>query len=82
MYHALCAFSFPAKCGGTVHDLTNVILSPGFPGNYPGNMDCTWRILLPVGYGEEPAMVTIMLTRSAIVSLFFCILLELTKGSP
>uniref|UniRef100_A0A6Q2YHZ2 CUB and Sushi multiple domains 1 n=1 Tax=Esox lucius TaxID=8010 RepID=A0A6Q2YHZ2_ESOLU len=42
-----------AKCGGTVHDLTNVILSPGFPGNYPGNLDCTWRILLPVGYGAH-----------------------------
>uniref|UniRef100_A0AAZ3P372 CUB and sushi domain-containing protein 1 n=1 Tax=Oncorhynchus tshawytscha TaxID=74940 RepID=A0AAZ3P372_ONCTS len=42
-----------AKCGGTAVDLANVILSPGFPGNYPGNMDCTWRILLPVGYGAH-----------------------------
>ncbi|XP_041921873.1 CUB and sushi domain-containing protein 1-like [Alosa sapidissima] len=40
-----------AKCGGALYDMTNVILSPGFPGNYPGNLDCTWRILLPVGYG-------------------------------
>ncbi|CAB1338540.1 unnamed protein product [Coregonus sp. 'balchen'] len=42
-----------AKCGGTAVDLADVILSPGFPGNYPGNMDCTWRILLPVGYGAH-----------------------------
>ncbi|XP_062852030.1 CUB and sushi domain-containing protein 1-like [Trichomycterus rosablanca] len=42
-----------AKCGGTLHDMNNVILSPGFPGNYPGNLDCTWRILLPVGYGAH-----------------------------
>ncbi|KAL2083424.1 hypothetical protein ACEWY4_021197 [Coilia grayii] len=40
-----------AKCGGTLYDMASVILSPGFPGNYPGNLDCTWRILLPVGYG-------------------------------
>uniref|UniRef100_A0A671PAP2 CUB and sushi domain-containing protein 1-like n=1 Tax=Sinocyclocheilus anshuiensis TaxID=1608454 RepID=A0A671PAP2_9TELE len=42
-----------AKCGGTLYDMSNVILSPGFPGNYPGNLDCTWRIMLPVGYGAH-----------------------------
>ncbi|XP_060780908.1 CUB and sushi domain-containing protein 1a [Neoarius graeffei] len=42
-----------AKCGGTLNDMSNVILSPGFPGNYPGNLDCTWRILLPIGYGAH-----------------------------
>ncbi|XP_049337518.1 CUB and sushi domain-containing protein 1 isoform X2 [Astyanax mexicanus] len=42
-----------AKCGGNLHDMSNVILSPGFPGNYPGNLDCTWRILLPIGYGAH-----------------------------
>ncbi|KAA0717588.1 CUB and sushi domain-containing protein 1 [Triplophysa tibetana] len=42
-----------AKCGGTLHEMTNVILSPGFPGNYPGNLDCTWRIVLPIGYGAH-----------------------------
>ncbi|RXN27609.1 CUB and sushi domain-containing 1-like protein [Labeo rohita] len=39
-----------AKCGGTLYDMSNVVLSPGFPGNYPGNLDCTWRIVLPIGY--------------------------------
>ncbi|XP_036402136.1 CUB and sushi domain-containing protein 1-like [Megalops cyprinoides] len=42
-----------AQCGGTLYDLSNVILSPGFPGNYPGNLDCTWKVLLPVGYGAH-----------------------------
>ncbi|XP_026879255.2 CUB and sushi domain-containing protein 1 [Electrophorus electricus] len=42
-----------AKCGGTLRKISDVILSPGFPGNYPGNLDCTWRILLPVGYGAH-----------------------------
>ncbi|XP_075058584.1 CUB and sushi domain-containing protein 1 [Mixophyes fleayi] len=40
-----------AKCGGTLMNLSGVILSPGFPGNYPSNLDCTWKMLLPVGYG-------------------------------
>ncbi|XP_071998418.1 CUB and sushi domain-containing protein 1 isoform X2 [Engystomops pustulosus] len=42
-----------AKCGGTLSNMKGVILSPGFPGNYPSNLDCTWKILLPVGYGAH-----------------------------
>ncbi|XP_073776667.1 CUB and sushi domain-containing protein 1 [Danio rerio] len=42
-----------AKCGGTLYNMSNVVLSPGFPGNYPGNLDCTWRIVLPIGYGAH-----------------------------
>ncbi|XP_036084876.1 CUB and sushi domain-containing protein 1 isoform X1 [Rousettus aegyptiacus] len=40
-----------ATCGGTLASMAGVILSPGFPGAYPNNLDCTWRIALPVGYG-------------------------------
>ncbi|XP_062981165.1 CUB and sushi domain-containing protein 1 [Elgaria multicarinata webbii] len=42
-----------AKCGGTLTNMAGVILSPGFPGNYPSNLGCTWKILLPVGYGAH-----------------------------
>lgn len=42
-----------AQCGGIREEMEGVILSPGFPGNYPSNSDCTWRIYLPVGYGEH-----------------------------
>ncbi|XP_029427966.1 CUB and sushi domain-containing protein 2 isoform X2 [Rhinatrema bivittatum] len=42
-----------AQCGGVAEDMEGVILSPGFPGNYPSNTDCTWRILLPVGFGAH-----------------------------
>uniref|UniRef100_A0A7N5P050 CUB and sushi domain-containing protein 3 n=1 Tax=Ailuropoda melanoleuca TaxID=9646 RepID=A0A7N5P050_AILME len=40
-----------AQCGGAMSDFSGVILSPGFPGNYPSSLDCTWTIKLPVGFG-------------------------------
>uniref|UniRef100_A0A8C9TQI4 CUB and Sushi multiple domains 3 n=1 Tax=Scleropages formosus TaxID=113540 RepID=A0A8C9TQI4_SCLFO len=40
-----------AQCGGTMTDFSGVILSPGFPGNYPSGLDCTWMVNLPVGFG-------------------------------
>lgn len=43
---------FSARCGGVLTEMSGVILSPGFPGNYPGNLDCTWQITLPTGYGK------------------------------
>ncbi|KAJ8415730.1 hypothetical protein AAFF_G00402870 [Aldrovandia affinis] len=40
-----------AHCGGSRTEFTGVILSPGFPGNYPSGLDCSWTVELPVGYG-------------------------------
>uniref|UniRef100_A0A672SF25 CUB and sushi domain-containing protein 3-like n=1 Tax=Sinocyclocheilus grahami TaxID=75366 RepID=A0A672SF25_SINGR len=40
-----------AECGGFLSDLNGVILSPGFPGNYPSGLDCNWTVKLPVGFG-------------------------------
>ncbi|XP_023137520.2 CUB and sushi domain-containing protein 1-like [Amphiprion ocellaris] len=42
-----------ARCGAVLSEMSGVILSPGFPGNYPGNLDCTWQITLPTGYGAH-----------------------------
>ncbi|KAG7252752.1 hypothetical protein CRUP_004280, partial [Coryphaenoides rupestris] len=36
-----------AQCGGIREEMEGMILSPGFPGNYPSNSDCTWRVYLP-----------------------------------
>lgn len=51
----LCVLSpvLSARCGGVLSEMSGVILSPGFPGNYPGNLDCTWQITLPTGYGKN-----------------------------
>ncbi|XP_010013864.1 PREDICTED: CUB and sushi domain-containing protein 3-like, partial [Nestor notabilis] len=42
-----------AQCGGAMSDFSGVILSPGFPGNYPSSLDCTWTIKLPVGFAYQ-----------------------------
>ncbi|KAI4829824.1 hypothetical protein KUCAC02_001489, partial [Chaenocephalus aceratus] len=42
-----------ARCSGVLSEMSGVILSPGFPGNYPGNLDCTWKITLPTGYDNH-----------------------------
>nr|XP_015204236.1 PREDICTED: CUB and sushi domain-containing protein 2 isoform X1 [Lepisosteus oculatus] len=42
-----------APCGGVREEMEGMILSPGFPGNYPSNSDCTWRLYLPVGFGAH-----------------------------
>ncbi|KTG40098.1 hypothetical protein cypCar_00017639, partial [Cyprinus carpio] len=42
---------YTAECGGFLSDLNGVILSPGFPGNYPSGLDCNWTVKLPVGFG-------------------------------
>nr|XP_051694519.1 CUB and sushi domain-containing protein 1 isoform X6 [Oryctolagus cuniculus] len=46
-------FVYQAQCGGAVEEMEGVILSPGFLGNYPNNMDCSWKITLPMGFAYE-----------------------------
>lgn len=49
----LCVCVSPAQCGGSMTDVSGVILSPGYPGNYPSGLDCTWTVNLPVGFGKK-----------------------------
>lgn len=49
-------FVSTAQCGGSMTDFSGVILSPGFPGNYPSGLDCTWTVSLPVGFGTPPLL--------------------------
>ncbi|CAF99391.1 unnamed protein product, partial [Tetraodon nigroviridis] len=39
-----------AQCGGSMTDVSGVILSPGYPGNYPSGLDCTWTVNLPIDF--------------------------------
>ena len=38
-----------SACGSTLRTNHGVIKSPGHPGNYPHNRDCTWRIVASPG---------------------------------
>ena len=38
------------ECGGTYADRSGVITSPSFPGQYPYNADCHYKIIQPIGY--------------------------------
>lgn len=49
----VCVCVSTAQCGGSMTDVSGVILSPGFPGNYPSGLDCTWTVNLPVGFGKK-----------------------------
>lgn len=49
----MCVFGCIAHCGGSMTDVSGVILSPGYPGNYPSGLDCTWMVNLPVGFGKK-----------------------------
>ncbi|KAG8449759.1 hypothetical protein GDO86_016419 [Hymenochirus boettgeri] len=38
------------QCGGAYYVSGKTFTTPGYPGNYPPNVDCTWTITAPVGY--------------------------------
>ncbi|XP_077865312.1 uncharacterized protein LOC100372820 [Saccoglossus kowalevskii] len=39
----------PGVCGGILEGLSGSIESPNYPNNYPNNVECTWKIIGPVG---------------------------------
>ncbi|XP_033150281.1 cubilin homolog [Drosophila busckii] len=45
------AFSFVErdKCGGHIHSSTGQLISPEYPLNYSHNLDCVWRLTVPLG---------------------------------
>lgn len=65
---ALLLSVLSAPCGGMLSEMSGVILSPGFPGNYPGNLDCTWQIRLPTGYGNHSRRTDVTYRASVVCS--------------
>ena len=78
----------PTGCGAVVN---NVLKSPGYPNNYPNNMDCVYRVQIPHGMAIRICFsnftlegysscryktIECMITVVVIVSLFCLYLLE------
>jgi hypothetical protein len=36
-----------ATCGGTIRGYTGHVVLPSYPGQYPNNLNCTWRLIGP-----------------------------------
>lgn len=53
LFVSLSLWMCAAQCGGSMTDVSGVILSPGYPGNYPSGLDCTWTVTLPIGFGKK-----------------------------
>ena len=41
-------------CGNVIyHDHSGTVKSPGYPGDYPPNVDCIWQIIVDPAYHVE-----------------------------
>ncbi|KAJ4927851.1 hypothetical protein JOQ06_015653, partial [Pogonophryne albipinna] len=45
----VCVRTAEDTCGGTVRGGSGVVTSPGYPGNYGNQADCTWILLAEPG---------------------------------
>ena len=78
----VCVCVCAAQCGGSMTDVSGVILSPGYPGNYPSGLDCTWTVNLPVGFGKEHCQRGNSMFGSLSISLCVCVLCLSLSVSP
>lgn len=62
----VCACVCAAHCGGSTTDVSGVILSPGYPGNYPSGLDCTWTVNLPIGFGKNSCSLSVCVSLCAL----------------
>lgn len=64
-----CVRACAAQCGGSTTDVSGVILSPGYPGNYPSGLDCTWTVNLPVGFGKNSCSLSMCVSLCALCQI-------------
>jgi len=50
MHSFCCIRSFLVKCGGNLTERNGNFTSPGYPNDYPTNVNCTWEIQVPSGH--------------------------------
>ena len=79
LFEPICAITFAVsnKCGGKLSGQGGVVVSPGYPDNYPNNSVCVWTIT-----GREGDRIRLTFTDFALEDSLNCQLdsLEVTSN--
>lgn len=62
-----CASSTPLEIDASI---PGEIVSPGFPGKYPNNRDCTWKLKAPLGSVVRVKITSLNLEQYDSITLF------------
>ena len=57
MNHTMYFVILQQGCGGTQTGSGGHVTSPGYPQNYPNNLNCTWTLTAPTGYSVKAEII-------------------------